>query len=305
AAARWPSFAREIGGDSSNEMLGYRALGTIVTATSEAARLHLIELAVRAALIGQRAALLDASDIRSLEPGLTASVQAGLHFPEDALVEPPLVVAALRAALVKAGCEILSAHVASLEPTSSGVSVVTNVGRIMDADAVVVATGWSAAPALAPELSGLFPVKGQILTVSGVDRAPRHMLRGEGVYLAPRSDGRIDIGATSEPGLDDLNVRPEAIIALRQKADALFPALLRAPTIASRAGVRPGSPDHGPLLGRSSLGDAVYLAAGAYRNGVLLAPLIADILADAVLGTEGESRSSHWLQRFSARRFSS
>jgi glycine oxidase len=146
--------------------------------------------------------------------------------------------------------------------------------------AVVLATGASAAAAgLASELTALTPIKGQILRA---DRGPAAgpVIRGEGVYIAPGESPAI--GATMEAGRDDLTVDPSATEALRAAAIRLRPELAQA-VLTTEVGVRATTPDGLPLVGWSAT-PGVMLAVGARRNGWLLAPLVADLVAAYLKG---------------------
>lgn len=140
--------------------------------------------------------------------------------------------------------------------------------------AVVLATGPAGLAALAPELAALTPVKGQILRA---DRGPATgpVIRGQGVYICPGQSPAI--GATMETGRDDLNVDPSATEGLRAAAIRLRPELAEA-VLATEVGVRATTPDGLPLVGWSAT-PGVMLAVGARRNGWLLAPLVADLVA--------------------------
>ncbi len=149
-------------------------------------------------------------------------------------------------------------------------------GETVAADGLIAATGWGAATAwgatLAPELAVLRPIKGQILRSSA---GPTHgpVVRGAGVYVTPGPHGAI-IGATMQSGVADRRIEPDLVQGLLAKAAALYPTLAQA-DYAPSAAVRAAAPDGLPLVGPSRK-PGVLLAAGARRNGWLLAPLIAD-----------------------------
>src|SRR5690606_27106372 len=109
------------------------------------------------------------------------------------------------------------------------------------------------------------------------------VVRGSQVYLVPREDGELVIGATTEERGWDTTVTAGGVYQLLRDAHELVPGLTELPLTECRAGLRPGSPDNAPLLGPSGL-DGLYLATGHYRNGVLLAPLTGEVLAECVTG---------------------
>ncbi|MBO9560370.1 MAG: FAD-dependent oxidoreductase [Caulobacter sp.] len=162
-------------------------------------------------------------------------------------------------------------------------------------DAVVLATGAAGASGLAPELSILTPIKGQILRA---DRGPATgpVIRGEGVYICPGDSPAI--GATMEAGRNDLMIDPAATDALREAALRLRPELAEA-VLTTEVGVRAATPDGLPLVGWSAM-PGVMLAVGARRNGWLLAPLVADLVASYLKGDNPGPDAA----LFDARRFS-
>lgn len=162
-------------------------------------------------------------------------------------------------------------------------------------EAVVLATGAASLPGLAPELAALTPIKGQLLRA---DRGPATgpVIRGEGVYICPGPSPAI--GATMEIGRDDLVVDPAATEGLRQAAIRLRPELAGA-TMTTEVGVRATTADGLPLVGWSAR-PGVMLAVGARRNGWLLAPLVADLVAAYLTGKDPGPDAA----RLDARRFS-
>lgn len=299
AAGLWPAFATELYGDPSDwRAIGFRQVDTLLAGEAKDSS-HLDALAKAGADMGAKVEALSGDAARQIEPALAPSATHALHFPGDALVEPPLLLAALESALRKGGVEIDIARITGLAQSKAIVRLETDGGHTFEADAAVLASGWPGAAKLAPELAHILPIKGQIGTLS-VRAGLRTMLRGPGIYLAPRGDGRVACGATSERGVETLTIEPMAIQTLRDLAIKLAPAFNNAWTIASRTGIRPSTPDFAPILGPSALGSRVFLAAGPHRNGMLLAPLVADIVAD---GITSAPESGEWLRVLSAARF--
>jgi glycine oxidase len=201
----------------------------------------------------------------------------GVFSPEDWRVEPAQALAALRGAAERAGVAFAAKAV---EGMGGG-------------DALVLATG--AAQGLAPEQTALTPIKGHILRYPMANpRGP--VTRGEGVYLCPSGQSLV-VGATMEAGLSDREVDPEKVAALRAAGARLLPVLGRAQP-AVQVGVRAGTPDGLPLVGPSRT-PGVILAVGLRRNGWLLAPLVAQIVAAYALGRE----PGPWAAAFDPRRF--
>ena len=169
------------------------------------------------------------------------------------------------------------------------------VGDLAAFEAVVLATGAARLPGLAPELAALTPIKGQILRA---DRGPATgpVIRGEGAYVCPGRNPAI--GATMEVGRNDLTIDPVATEGLRRAAIRLRPELAEA-TMTTQVGVRATTVDGLPLVGWSAT-PGVMLAVGARRNGWLLAPLVAALVAAYLTGNDPGPDAAH----FDARRFS-
>jgi glycine oxidase len=156
-------------------------------------------------------------------------------------------------------------------------------GTAIEAGAIVLAAGsWSGRIAGIPEHARppIRPVKGQLLYLKGSESAPfmTRNVRGVDVYIVPRTDGRIAIGATVEEKDFDNTVTADAVYTLLRDAYELLPGLRELEFLEMVVGFRPGSPDNAPLLGVSSL-DGLVIASGHYRNGILLTPVTADEIA--------------------------
>jgi glycine oxidase len=157
---------------------------------------------------------------------------------------------------------------------------------------VLVAAGcWSGSiPGLPPGVvPPVRPVKGQILRLAGearrtlLQRSVRGLVQGTSVYLVPRADGTVVIGATVEERGFDTTVTAGAVYELLRDARRVVPGITEFELVEARAGLRPGSPDNAPIVGPSSIA-GLLLATGHHRNGILLAPLTADAVAALVTG---------------------
>jgi glycine oxidase len=143
------------------------------------------------------------------------------------------------------------------------------------------------------------PVKGQMLCVIMPQKElVRHVIRTPDVYLIPRSDGRMVIGATSEEAGFDKQTVPEVIQKLRQAAIEVVPKLAEARFLQAWAGLRPGTPDGLPILGATPT-PGYFVATGHFRDGILLAPVTAKLMAQMMTGQAAEIDAS----KFSAQRF--
>ena len=214
--------------------------------------------------VGLHGTDLERTALEALAPGLSETFEAGVMTREDWRLEPVAALVALRRAAAAAGVAFLS-------------ETVIDRGW---ADWLVAATG--SAVGLAPELAHLSPIKGHILRAR-LDDVGRVSVRGQGAYAVPTAGG-LAIGATMEPGVADPTVDPARAQPLLAAGTALFPALAGAQfTLA--AGVRAATPDGLPMVGASST-PGVLIAAGARRNGWLLAPLVAQLIAACVTGRD-------------------
>jgi glycine oxidase len=189
---------------------------------------------------------------------------ADLFTPEDWRIEPRVALAAMRERFLQLGGR-WSPEAVSEPPLASEVTI--------------LACGYGARH-LAPELAVLAPIRGQLLRFAeGPGEGP--VLRSDAGYLAPGSSGAV-VGATMDAGRVDLDPDPVATHALLEVAERLCPGLGATP-FRAEVGVRAATPDGWPLVGPSSA-SGIWLAAGARRNGWLLAPLVAELIADGLAG---------------------
>jgi glycine oxidase len=274
SARRWPAFADELAAAAELD-LDFRPCGTLMVARDrdEAEALER-ERDLRERL-GVRVERLLPSAARRLEPGLAPTLRGALHLPEDHVVDPRLVCAALARAAERAG--------AVLRPGVEALDLVA-----VPAEQVVIAAGpWSGAFG---HEAPVRPVKGQSLRLRDpagpglVDR----VIRWDGGYLAPRGDGLYVLGATSEERGFDTSVTAGAVHELLRDGSELVPGMLELEVEEAIAGLRPGTPDNAPIIGRSPSDPRVVWATGHYRNGVLLAPITADLVVAELAGEATE-----------------
>lgn len=156
-------------------------------------------------------------------------------------------------------------------------------GRIIESPEVILCAGaWSGNVQGLPRRLPVFPVRGQMLAFKTQRRLLPNVLITESCYLVPRSDGRLLVGATVENVGFDSSTTDEGIAHLRDAAISVLPELADAPVLATWAGLRPGTPDELPILGDDPDEAGLYYATGHYRNGILLAPVTAEIICDLV-----------------------
>jgi glycine oxidase len=294
SAEMWPAFSADLEA-STNASLGLMRTGTLLLARDDDdARELERQLAFRQSL-GLAVERLRPSEAREQEPALAPTVRLALEAPEDHSVDPRRVVAALRMACESAGVQ-LREHipVARVELDGAGervTGVMSRDGERVSAGCVVLAAGpWSG------QIEGLSaaarvpvrPVKGQILRLrdpSGPGLLRRVMRFGR-AYLVPREDGRYVLGATVEERGFELAPTAGGIYELLRDAHELVPGVSELEIEELSVGLRPGTPDNGPAIGPASVKGLLW-ATGHYRNGILLAPLTAELVADLLIG-DGE-----------------
>lgn len=244
----------------------------------------------------QRAAALPVSWLsgdaaRRLEPALAPGIRAAVLSPNEKHVEPRRLVRALAAACARRGVRIVEeVTVTRLEASSAGrvTAARTASGDTFSCGALVVSGGaWSAAMGdwLGARLP-VFPVRGQIGALLPAAAPPliRHTVYAHGGYLVPRANGRMVVGATEEPEAGfEARTTKAGLAHLRALPPALVPALAGVPFESVWCGLRPATPDGLPLLGPLPGWDNVHVAAGHFRNGILLAPVTGEIVAHGLL----------------------
>ncbi len=228
---------------------------------------------------------------RELEPGVSPSLAGAILVEEDAVVDPRALVEALRAGLLARGVEIETTEVVGLNRSPDGsVSGIRTASGNLDSQIVVAAPGAEAGKAeWIPEevRPPVRPVKGQVVELQGDPDQPacERILGSERVYIAPRPDGRLILGATVEEMGFDRRVTGGGVHELLREAYRLLPDVAEMEFLGAIAGLRPGTPDNLPVIGRTSI-DGLILATGHYRNGILLAPVTARAVAGLVRGEE-------------------
>ncbi len=281
---RYPAFAAELA-DLTGVDIGLRREGNLSVAYDADDLAFLQDQHRFQESLGLRTEPLTGRECRRLEPMLAPSVRGGILAPDDGSVDPRRLLKALLAAC--ANIPLVRERARELVVEDGRVrGVRLENGDVLAAERVVVAAGsWSR------ELTGLpiRPVKGQILRLRGprpfLTRATRGLVRGFSMYLVPRPDGELVVGATQEELGFDARVTASGLWELLRDARTLFPGITELEFAEVTASFRPGSPDNAPILG--PVGPEGLLAAtGHFRNGILLTPLTADAMADLLDGRE-------------------
>ena len=279
AAERYPAFVADLAA-ASGEDPGYATAGTLAVAFDADDRAELDVLAGHLTAAGLDAERLTSRECRQLEPGLTTGVRGGLRVDGDRSIDNRRLVHALRTAAANAGVRIREATATAVIEESGRVIGVQADGFIK-ADVVVVAAGcWSGR--LHPSLDGLVrPVQGEILRLRArrgavpLGRTVRATVQGHPVYLVPRADGEVVVGATQREAGFDTAVTAGGAYALLRDARAIVPGIDEYELVEVRAGLRPGSRDNAPLIGAFGP-TGLVVATGHHRNGILLAGITAD-----------------------------
>lgn len=268
----------------------YQRRGTLEVALTGPQEDALRQDAARYTSTGVTHAWLDASALRAAEPGVGPGARAAVLLPEQGYVQArALTDALLRAAGARGVVCHTSTPVTSLTPTSTGVTAETPAGALHADVAVLAAGSWSGDDVFRPvAATPVTPVRGQLLHLEAPAPLSTRVLWGADCYLVPWMDGSLLVGATVEHvGFDERSTQ-EGVEGLRRAAAALLPASATATLREVRVGLRPGTADHLPIIGRASASPRVVFATGHYRNGVLLAPVTAELVADLLLdGREG------------------
>ncbi len=289
AARRYPDFIAALESET-GRATGYQPSGTLTVGLDRdhaelLRRLHEFQVS-----LDLDAEWLTASECRALEPGLAPGVTGGIRSSVDHQVSPRSLASVLVEAFQGAGGELRGdAPVAAVTVDCDHVTgVALESGERIDAEHVVIAAGWRSA-----DLGGIpedarvpvRPVKGQIIRLRGDRRAPvaRRVIGTPDVYIVPREDGRVIVGATVEDRGPDTTVTAGGVFELLRAAYETLPAITELELVEVIAGLRPAAPDNGPIVGRSAL-DNLLWATAHWRNGILLAPITAEAIVEILEG---------------------
>ncbi len=304
SARMYPEFVRELE-DGSGLKIDLRSVGTLV--------LSRVETGLRPVSAGQSPATTQAyalpGPLAELEPALRISAGTELSltplFAKERCVDPRHLTTAAIAAARHRGVEFSSGDQVLAVEVAKGKASGVRTSKTQFAAGMVVNCAGAWAGQIPPHRFPTRPVKGQMLCVAMPQKEPvRHVVRTSSwtpdVYLIPRSDGRLVIGATQEEAGFDKQTLPETIQKLRQAAMNLVPKLAEARILEAWAGLRPGTPDGLPILGATPT-PRYFVATGHFRDGILLAPVTAKLMAQMILGQKPEFD----LEAFGAERFES
>jgi glycine oxidase len=236
--------------------------------------------------------------LAELEPALADSKHPAIYLKERSVDPRALTAAALKAARHR-GTDISSGTTVTSVLVSDGCTAGVSTSQSSYRAPIVVNCAGAWAGSFPPNHFPTRPMKGQMLSVATPTRdLVRHVIRAPEIYLVPRSDGRILIGATVEDVGYDKRTVADTIQRMHHAAIHLVPALGQARMLEAWAGLRPGSPDNLPMLGESQT-PGYFVASGHFRDGILLAPVTAHLMAQVITGANAE----YDIARFSPLRF--
>ena len=274
SASRYAAFCAEL------EDPGYREVGTLVVARDRDEAEALDRLATFRSGLGLPVERLRPTQARALEPALAPTVRLALDIPSDHAIDPRKLVAALRRVV-----PVRRARVTALDVTGERVTGVIADGERISAGAVVVAAGVDVARLDMPEAARVpvRPVKGVVLRLRGDASLVERTIRGADAYFVPRGDGRYVLGATMEERGWDTTPTAGGVYELLRDLGEVLPGIFELEIEELIAGLRPATPDNLPAIGPGALEGLVW-AAGHFRNGILLTPVTADVVAGVLAG---------------------
>jgi glycine oxidase len=299
SASEYPAFVEELTAQTGVD-LGYRRSGTLIVARDSDDNAALEDVYRYQQRLGLEVERLSGREARRREPALSPRTRGGIYVPGDHQIDNRALVGALLEACEKSGVRFVRTKVVAI---ARGPELALADGSLIGAGAVVVAAGAEASridgSTEEAGLPPLRPVKGQLLHLRARDPLLHGNVRGLETYLVGRSDGRLVVGATVEERGFDRRVTAGAVHELLRAAYELVPGITELELVETVAGLRPATPDNGPVIGRTD-SPGVIVATGHYRNGVLLAPVTADAVARLVLDDE----VADVIVSFSPKRFS-
>ncbi|MGI8774741.1 MAG: glycine oxidase ThiO [Actinomycetota bacterium] len=298
----YPGWVAELE-EASGLSTGYRSSGTLMIARDTDDNVALEEVFRFQESLGLQVERLSARECRRLEPALAPSVRGGIHVEGDHQVEPRALLDALQRACERAGVVTIERQGVELMRLPERVTGVrTDDGQVLGASAIVLAMGaWTPLLEGVPEgLLPVRPVKGQLLHLTPLDDPTplQRNLRGADVYMVPRADGRLVVGATVEERGFDTTVTAGAVYTLLRDAYELVPSVIEMELSATISALRPGTPDNAPLIGPADL-PGLFIATGHFRNGILLTP----VTAEAAVGWLADGDVDERIAPFSPERF--
>jgi glycine oxidase len=295
----YPEFVTQVE-ELSGQSVGFRPTGTLETFSSRHAIQELSTVVALHHGLGLKAEPLSARDARKLEPALSEQVEAAFLRPDEASVDNRALTAAVLEAARRSGVEILAgAGITATRREGNRCVGFSSAQEEIAAHTAIVASGsFSGAIAGVAPFAPVKPAKGQMVALRSEKVTLDRVVWSERVYLVPRNDGRVLVGATVEYVDFDKTPTAGGMAKLLAAAIETVPELADARVEEHWAGLRPDSPDHLPIIGPTSV-DGLLVATGHFRSGILLAPITARLMREWI--TLGNV-SVDW-ERFSPMRF--
>ncbi len=306
--ALYPKWVEELEADA-DMSIGYRVEGTLIVGLDEDDAQQLHHLFDAQQNLGLDVNWLTGRDVREIEPALSSRVTAAIHCATDYQVDNRLMLTALQRAYQRCGGVLYENTPIEKIVIENGIAIGAQAKNgIHESDVCVLSAGcWSAQVGGIPDAMcpPVRPVKGQMLALQmegGV--AIKTVIRTvrakypTSVYLVPREDNRLIVGATSEEMGFDTRLTAGGMFELLRGAWEVVPGIYELPILETWAGLRPGSRDNAPILGKTPIQNLIY-ATGHYRNGILLTPLTAYEIANLIVTGE----TSHTIELFQLDRF--
>ena len=306
--ATYPQWTAELEADAEMS-IGYRVEGTLIVGLEPDDTHQLRHLYEAQRQLGLDVDWLTGHEARDIESALSPRVTAAIHCASDYQVDNRLMVTALQRAYQRYGGVLCENSAIERVVIKNGITTgVQTQDGFQNADIVILSAGcWSAQVAGIPDaiLPPVRPVKGQMLAlqmeegiaINSVIRTVRARYPMS-VYLVPRTDGRLIVGATSEEMGFDTRLTVGGVFELLRGAWEAVPGVYELPILETWTGLRPGSRDNAPILGKTPIENLIY-ATGHYRNGILLTPVTAYEIAKLVLtGEASETIAPFQLDRF-------
>lgn len=299
SAAMFPALVAELQQET-NVQLGYRRDGLISLAFSEPEVVELQELVQHRNTQGMRCTLLSPEELQALEPAVSPGVHAAALFPDDCSINSERLVSALVEAARRHGVEFrLHSPVRSVSATGGTVRLELESGALEAGHAVVAAGAWSAELLAGAGIKvPLRPAHGEMAAVRPRTWGLHHIVTADPGYLVPRHGGEVIIGSTTTFVGFDNRVTPEGMATLLARAETMVPQMEGTVPVRTWAGLRPCPTIRRPIIGFLPHLDRVLLATGHHRNGILLAPITAQLVAELITGAP----STVAMQPFSFRR---
>lgn len=290
--ALYPAFADSLFSETGIGV-GLDLAGTIQLAFDGTEKDRLSQKYRRQHEAGISAKLFSTDDVLRLEPNISPEVKLGIGYPNDRQVDNRRLIAALMEYCRRNEIRVLErSKLSSVSVESGRATGAIGENQSFPADVTILATGaWSSLIEIANvgrRIIGVRPIRGQMIAFQPKVGLLTKVIYGSSCYLVPRADGRVLVGATVEDVGFANAVTDAAVEQLRASACQIVPKLADWQIVEKWSGLRPRSTDGWPIIGRLRDVENLFVATGHYRNGILLAPLTAKMVADAVTG-KGDS----------------